>query len=105
MTNSDPICASSGCDQYLHPKKEPYPMDYPVPDFGIDHDIRDSHADERVASQLIGHDWKWKEIKAREIVPYETKPLDVDMQSSLKNLKDMEGAYGVWDLPEENVQL
>lgn len=37
---SDPICASSGCDQYKHPEapEEP-PRDYFVPDFGVDHDI------------------------------------------------------------------
>lgn len=37
---SDPINGSAGLTQYLHPKgKEPYPMDYDVPDFGVDHDI------------------------------------------------------------------
>jgi hypothetical protein len=40
MVESDPICASSGCDQYLHPKGEDEPpRDYFVPDFGADHDI------------------------------------------------------------------
>merc|ERR1711934_853330 len=30
---SDPICNSSGCDQYLHPKKkDAHPVNYPVPD-------------------------------------------------------------------------
>lgn len=41
-TTSDPICASSGCTQYLHPEKEGHPMNYPVPDFGVDIDIKAS---------------------------------------------------------------
>jgi len=37
---SDPICASAGCKQYLHPKSATgHPMDYPVPNFGVDEDI------------------------------------------------------------------
>jgi len=38
---SDPICDSSGCNQYLHPKPAPlgYPIDYFVPNFGQDHEI------------------------------------------------------------------
>lgn len=38
---SDPICSSSGCDQYLHPesKEAKYPMDYGVPSFGMDRDV------------------------------------------------------------------
>lgn len=37
---SDPICSSAGCTQYEHPKLETYPMDYPVANFGVDHDIK-----------------------------------------------------------------
>jgi hypothetical protein len=36
----DPICSSAGCTQYKHPVLTTYPMDYPVPDFGIDHEIK-----------------------------------------------------------------
>lgn len=40
---SDPICSSSGCNQYKHVSSAPvHPMDYPVPDFGQDHDVADS---------------------------------------------------------------
>ena len=34
--SSDPICPSSGCPEK---KKKTHPMDYKVPDFGVDHDI------------------------------------------------------------------
>jgi len=47
---SDPICSSSGCNQYKHVAAAPgHPMDYPVPDFGQDHDIKDSISNEKVA--------------------------------------------------------
>lgn len=42
-TKDDPICNSSGCTQYLFPKgPDAHPMDYPVPDFGVDQAILDS---------------------------------------------------------------
>ena len=41
LVQSDPICNSAECSQYLHPKrKDAYPINYSVPDFGVDHDIR-----------------------------------------------------------------
>lgn len=44
QARSDPICNSSGCTQYLHPEyKADHPIDYPVPDFGVDHDIIGTH--------------------------------------------------------------
>ena len=37
---SDPICSSAGCTQYKQPEgPKPPPMDYFVPNFGMDHDI------------------------------------------------------------------
>jgi hypothetical protein len=37
---SDPICPSSGCPE---PKKDKdHPINYPVPDLGMDRDIKDS---------------------------------------------------------------
>jgi len=41
LVQSDPICNSAECSQYLHPKrKDAYPINYAVPDFGVDHDIK-----------------------------------------------------------------
>jgi len=80
-------------------------MDYPVADFGQDHDIKTSLNSEKVASKIVGHDWNWKEQKARDIVQYETRPLDVDIQSSLGNLKAQEAINGKWELPPSNVQI
>jgi hypothetical protein len=38
---SDPICNSAGCTQYKHPDstEAKYPMDYGVPNFGMDRDV------------------------------------------------------------------
>ena len=35
----DPICSSAGCTQYKHPETESWPKDYPVANFGVDHEI------------------------------------------------------------------
>jgi hypothetical protein len=41
LVQNDPICNSSGCTQYLHPKKEDdHPINYAVPDFGVDREIK-----------------------------------------------------------------
>jgi len=103
---SDPICSSSGCDQYKHPKKEDdYPRDYDVPNFGQDHDIRDSFNSEAIATKTVGHKWNWKEVEKPDIIEYSTRPLEVDIEDSLSNLRNQEGAYGSWRLPPSLVQL
>ena len=40
---SDPICGSGGCEPTLPPPLDGHPMDYPVPNFGVDRDILDNH--------------------------------------------------------------
>jgi hypothetical protein len=101
----DPICSSAGCTQYKHPEAPAsHPMDYPVPNFGVDHDVKVSENSEKVASKLVGHKWDWKDTKARDIVQYETgKPLDVEITTSLSNLKTQEAEKGIWELPPSNV--
>ena len=69
---SDPICSSAGCDQYLHPKVDEHPMDYPVPDFGIDHEIKASQEHEKAAAAAMGHEWHPdQDVDGRWIVPTE----------------------------------
>jgi len=47
---SDPICSSAGCTQYKRTPAPPGPpMDYPVPDFGVDIDIKDHNENLAVA--------------------------------------------------------
>ena len=58
---SDPICASAGCDQYLHPdsKVDTWPKDYGVPSFGMDRNIQDSLVNIGVAEKIVGNHWTW----------------------------------------------
>jgi len=69
-TKSDPICNSAGCTQYKHPdsKEATWPMDYYVPNFGMDRDISGSIEDQKAAEQIIGHKWTWKEKKKPKVV-------------------------------------
>jgi hypothetical protein len=53
----DPICSSAGCTQYKHPEYKTHPMDYPVADFGVDHDIKASDSHTTAAEKSLGHTW------------------------------------------------
>jgi len=58
LVQSDPICNSSGCDQYLHPKKaEDHPINYAVPDFGVDREIRLTKEHYKAAEEEKGLDF------------------------------------------------
>lgn len=46
QTESDPICNSAGCSQYKHPASDKHPMNYFVPNFGMDSDIIDSQSNQ-----------------------------------------------------------
>ena len=57
-SKDDPICGSAGCTQYLHPPAKPgYPMDYFVPNFGVDHDIIHTENSAKQAEKQLGHNW------------------------------------------------
>ena len=58
---SDPNCTSLGCltgsaDPWENPVPD-YPIDYPVPDLGMDHDIKATHAS--IASEEKRQNHKW----------------------------------------------
>ena len=95
-TESDPICSSAGCVQYLHKhKKLPYPIDYPVPSFGVDHDIVDNGVDLKVAEGIVGHHWDFEMQKppinpAKKTVYNGAPALDEDIIDARKNLKATE---------------
>jgi hypothetical protein len=63
---SDPICPSSGCNYATHKGKATHPMDYFVPNFGVDHDIKDSLAHTGQSETNLDHQWKF--------VPKEDRP-------------------------------
>ena len=61
---SDPICDSSGCNQYKFPeqaKKDEHPVDYPVPNFGRDGDVIGTYNSLDVAENLRKHKWNLSE--------------------------------------------
>ena len=100
---SDPICSSAGCSQYKQPEGPPqHPMDYFVPNFGMDRDIIATETNEKVASALVGHAWAFKTPESWEKwrnrakdVDYNFDPaLETDMVSSLDNMHNATQQYG-----------
>ena len=100
---SDPICSSAGCSQYKQPEgPKPHPMDYFVPNFGMDRDIIATEQDEKVASALVGHAWSFKTPESWEKwrnrakdVDYNFDPaLEGDMVTSLDNMHNATQQYG-----------
>ena len=57
ITHSDPICSSAGCN--YKSAKSAHPMDYFVPNFGMDQDIMDSQSHESAVSKQLNHTWSW----------------------------------------------
>ena len=72
-SKSDPICSSAGCTQYKHPTLDKHPMNYFVPDFGKDHDIKQSENSASAAESKLGHTFtpKYDEEKDVWVVPTE----------------------------------
>jgi hypothetical protein len=66
----------------------------------MDRHISDSLEDTKVAEQIVGHSWTWKEKKKPKVVKYpgEERGLDRDMVDSLANLDAVEAKHGTWDL-------
>lgn len=97
---SDPICSSSGCDQYKH-KLTPrgYPINYAVPKFGMDVDVAGSLANMPVAEKIVGKTWddfgtdaskaKWANPAKKTLYDYNPE-LDGNMKDSLHNLSSTE---------------
>ena len=59
-TESDPVCHPAGCTQYLFPKDTApsHPMNYPVPNFGIDQpDVATTFNSLDVAESMYQHRW------------------------------------------------
>ena len=54
QVKSDPQCSSAGCTQFLFPKgPDAHPMDYFVPNFGVDQDILDAQKHEAEADKYL----------------------------------------------------
>ena len=76
---SDPICSSAGCTQYKHDEQKPgYPMDYFVPNFGVDHEILASHDGLKWAEKERGYNWVWKKEDKPDSDVYKVPDFGVD---------------------------
>jgi len=100
---SDPICSSAGCDQYKHKKKDRgYDIDYPVPDLGIDRDIKGHNEDLDLAEKIVGHhlimgtkESKEKWANPAKKVDYDFAPkLDIDMRRTEGSIDQIETREG-----------
>jgi hypothetical protein len=112
---SDPICSSAGCTQYKQPEGAPgHPMDYFVPDFGVDHDIKDSNTGLAWSEKDLGHKWDFKFVKKPAFeAGFKVPDFGVDqdiigVQDGLKWAQDelkhkwepTQDANGYWNVPE-----
>ena len=87
-----------------------HPVDYVVPNFGLDHDIIAAQNNIKLEENRLGHEWK-ATLKKDLAKPHPQNyfvpnfGLDHNIVASLDNLKTAEKKYGTWDLPKEDVQL
>jgi len=77
LVQDDPVCNSSGCTQYLHPKKaDDHPINYGVPDFGVDHDIILTKEHYSAAEGARGVDFDATKLAPEEYdVEFDLKPI------------------------------
>ena len=92
---SDPICGSGGCNQYMH-KKTPlgYPINYPVPNFGVDTDVLATARSIEIGEEAHAHKLimatpesraKWHNVAKDTLYNY-APDLDEDMINTADHL-------------------
>lgn len=91
-TESDPICDSAGCSQYLFPKKpaeDDHPMNYFVPHFGKGPDVIQTWNSLETAEGMLDHKWTLDEEEQKPGPPptqYNFNPeLDDDVKMTQKH--------------------
>ena len=81
------------------------PKDYFVPDFGVDHDIKGTHASIKAAEDSLDHKWK-PELKAAEHPTDYAVPhfgVDRDILDTKASIKTTEANLGEWNpVQDEN---
>jgi hypothetical protein len=81
-------------------------MNYPVANFGKASDVLDVNQSIAAAEKETGITFKWKDTAPFVPTEYNTKrPLDVDIQASLSNMRDMEGIHGAWDAIQLDMEM
>jgi hypothetical protein len=96
----DPICSSAGCTQYEHPKKKDgYPMNYPVPNFGVDQDMKDQEASLKQTEEKLNHKFVPKESADPHPMNYKVPNfgVDQDIKDATENISNAEEALGPWN--------
>lgn len=111
---SDPICSSAGCDYKSEkPKALGYPINYFVPNFGRDRDVKQTDASLAWAEKNRGHQWNYKKPGKKEADPDFRIPdfgLDQDVVWTQENIdlvskdlkhewKPVQDENGVWIVP------
>jgi hypothetical protein len=71
-------------------------MDYFVPNFGQDQDMKDSLSNEKTAGKIVGHDWKWKKQPDGPPRDYFVPHFGVDediknVQAAIASEEDLQG--------------
>ena len=84
------------------PPKGDHPVDYFVPHFGEDHDIKSTKKHIRDAEARFGHILDTSDPPADPPRNYFVPNfgVDSDIKASLKNLDDQEKKLGKWSYPE-----
>lgn len=111
MLQSDPICNSAGCTQYLH-KKTPlgYVQDYFVPNFGPDPDMEATASNIALGEAAHAHKLimgtpasraKWHNVAKDTLYNYDPD-LDEDMRYTASHLDNSEMNLGhKWVIEDE----
>ena len=99
---------SAGNVQTAAPKEKiAYPINYQVPNYGVDHDIADSQANLKNAEKSLGHklDLVAGGRRSTGVDNFDNHPMnykvnnlgmDKDIIDTQKNLKDAEKKLGKW---------
>jgi hypothetical protein len=117
-TESDPMCSSAGCTFKARKDAKTHPMNYFVPNFGVDEDIGDSHSSLNWAEKNLKHTWvpvlKDDQPKSHPVDYFVPKfGLDEDIKNTQANIAAQETRLktkwvpeqddnGVWIVPEAN---
>lgn len=83
-----------------------HPMNYSVPNFGLDHDVKSTFGSISQAENSLNKKWV-PQLKANLPKPHPTNypvanfGMDHDIKTSLSNLNNAQKKYGTWDLPKD----
>lgn len=102
---SDPIGSSIGITEYPLPKEaKGHPMNYFVPNFGVDREILDHDTDLAAAEAQVGKKFEIKEAGKPHPVDYKVPNFGMDAEvadsfSSLKSSEESNGYKWEWVPP------